>query len=58
MVRKVQTAAEKLRSLTEEKEEIEGDWCSFDLLSPPLFTGKYFDHCFIKMLIFFFNLKS
>lgn len=44
MVREVQAAAQELRSITKDKEEIEGDWCSFDLVPPPMFTGEYFDH--------------
>ena len=52
MVREVQAVTEALRTLAEDKEEIEGDWCSFDLLPPPMFTRKYFDHWVIKMLTF------
>ena len=51
MFRDVQ-AFEELRSLVEDKEEIESHWCSFDFLPRPMFTRKYFDHWVIKMLIF------
>lgn len=44
MVREIQAISEELRSLEEVNEEFKGDWCSFDLLLPPMFTGKYFDH--------------
>ena len=36
----------------EDKGQIEGDWCSFDLLPPPMFTSKYFDLWVIRMLTF------
>jgi len=52
MFREVQTEAEELRSLAKDKEEIEVDWCSFDLLPPPMFTGKYFDLWVIRMPTF------
>ena len=52
MVREVQKVAEELSNLVEGKEEIEGDWCIFDLLPPPMFTCEYFDHWVIKMLTF------
>jgi len=52
MAKEIQAAAEELRSLTEDKEEIEDDWCSFDLLPPPMFTSEYFDCWVIKMLTF------
>ena len=52
MVREVYAVAEKLRNVAKEGEQIKGDWCTMDLLPPPMFTGKYFDHWVIKMLTF------
>jgi len=52
MFREVQAEAEELISLAEYKEEIEGDWSSFDLQPPPMFTSKYFDLWVIRMLTF------
>jgi len=52
MLREIQARAEELRSVEEDKEEIEGDCCSFNLLLPPTFTGKYFDLWVIRMLTF------
>ena len=48
----VQVRAEELRSLADDREEIEGEWCIFDMLPPPMFTGKNFDLWVIRMLTF------
>lgn len=52
MFREVQIVVEELRSLAKDKEEIKGDWCSFDMLRPPMFIGEYFVHWIIKMVNF------
>lgn len=50
MFREVQVASEELRSVVEEKQEIKVDCCRFDMLPPPMFNSKYFDHQVINML--------
>lgn len=38
-----QARDEELRNLAKDGEEIEGEWCFFNLLPPPMFTGNIFD---------------
>ena len=48
----VQAGVKELRILVEDGEEMDGEWCSFDLLPPPMFTGKIFNFWVIRMLNF------
>ena len=48
----VQVGADELRSIAEDGEEIEGEWCMFDLIPPPTFTSKFFNLWVIKMINF------
>lgn len=57
MFKEVQDKAKELRSLAQDKEEIEGHWCSFDLLGPPMFTGKQLIYGLLECLLFF-ELKT
>lgn len=43
ILREVPVVAQELESLEKDGQETKGDWCSFDLLAPPMFIGKYFD---------------
>lgn len=52
MFREVQAIAKELRTLVEDREEIEGDWCSMDLIQPPMFNGKIFGFSVTKIQTF------